>query len=285
MAEAALRDDHGRMADLTHPKLVKLVGGRDAYLRKLEAMAKELKDAKARFTAYQLGEPAGPVASAGALYAVCPYTLTMAGPDGREKSRRTYLVCASDDGGRAWRFLDGAGVSENPGSLRRVLPDFPASLGLPEVTQFADAPPPTGEREFRRGPFAFRCPAAWKVNDEGRQDKGFELVTLDLSEGAVVTLAAYDEEKDPAVLLPVLAKRFEEMMPTATKAPLSRWGRYEGAGVVLRGRVLFIRNTVRVFAFNAGGRAFAVFEQVPDGESEELAPGLKCLEGSFEPAG
>jgi hypothetical protein len=129
---AMLREDHGRMADLSHPALVSYCGGRAGYIRKLQEEAGDLRGQGLRFHAFRFGEPSRLFESGGELYAVYPYALELTGPDGGRASQPSYFVGVSADRGATWRFLDGAGAGSDRGKLRRWLPRFPDELPLPE---------------------------------------------------------------------------------------------------------------------------------------------------------
>ncbi len=129
---AMLEEDHPRMADLTHPVLIKHFGGRDTYIKKLEETANDLRRQGLKFQSFDLGTPSALRESGGVLYAIYPYSLRLTGPNGEPARQPTYLICTSSDGGATWKFLDGAGVKDDRSKLKQVLPRFPDDLPLPQ---------------------------------------------------------------------------------------------------------------------------------------------------------
>jgi hypothetical protein len=129
---AMIQEDHQLMADLTHPSLISQFGGREEYVKKLEATADDLRRQGLKFHAFGFGAPSAIFETAGQLYAIYPYTLLLTGPNREPASQPSYLVCTSNDRGTTWKFLDGSGVGADRSKQLRFLPDFPAELTLPE---------------------------------------------------------------------------------------------------------------------------------------------------------
>jgi hypothetical protein len=134
---AMIEEDHQRMADLTHPLLVNQLGGRGGFIRKLEAVADDLRKQGLKFHSFRFATPSKMIESSGELYAIYPYSLESTGPNGEQVSQPSYLVCTSGDKGMHWKFLDGSGVGGDREKLKRILPQFPDQLSLPEPQPLA----------------------------------------------------------------------------------------------------------------------------------------------------
>ena len=132
VGRAMLEENHARMADLTHPMLIKLAGGRDTYIKKLEEMANDLRHQGLKFQSFDFGTPSALRESGGVLYAIYPYFLRLTGPNGELARQPAYLICTSSDGGITWKFLDGAGVKDDRSKLKQLLPRFPDDLPFPQ---------------------------------------------------------------------------------------------------------------------------------------------------------
>ena len=132
VSRAMLEEDHARMADLTHPLLIKHFGSRDAYIKKLEEIAKDLRGQGLKFQSFEFEAPSVLHESGGVLYAIYPYSLRLTGPKGEPARKPTYLICTSNDSGANWKFLDGEGVKGDRAKLKQLLPGFPDNLSLPE---------------------------------------------------------------------------------------------------------------------------------------------------------
>lgn len=133
VGRAMLEEDHARMADLTHPVLINHFGSRQAYIKKLEEIANELRQQGLRFQAFEFGTPSALQESGGVIYAIYPCSLQLTGPNGEPARQPSYMICTSSDGGTNWKFLDGSGVKGDRDKLRQWLPDFPDDLSLPET--------------------------------------------------------------------------------------------------------------------------------------------------------
>jgi hypothetical protein len=132
VGQAMLKEDHQRMANLTHPVLVDHFGGRSGYIKKLEEIAEDLRRQGLTFHAFELGTPSQMIELSGELYAIYPYRLELSGPNGEPASKPAYLICTSADKGTNWKFLHGAGVGADRAKLKQILPRFPDELPLPE---------------------------------------------------------------------------------------------------------------------------------------------------------
>jgi hypothetical protein len=128
---AVLQPDHELMADLTHPALIKGLGGRAKYVQKLNEVAAEIKGQGFQFTDVIFAEPTAIVEGKKAVHAIIPYSIAMSGPGGAKGEKPSYFIAASMDRGNNWTFLDGEGVAGDRAKLLQVIPDFPNEIALP----------------------------------------------------------------------------------------------------------------------------------------------------------
>src|SRR5437660_10144405 len=128
---SAVEEDHAKLAQLTHPALLDMFGGRAAYIKKLESVAADMKGRGYQLKRFSLGEPSQLVKSAGQVYALVPSEVQLSGPDGATGRQRSYLIAVSADGGAHWTFIDGAGIAGDRRKAKSLLPDFPDQLQLP----------------------------------------------------------------------------------------------------------------------------------------------------------
>jgi hypothetical protein len=131
VGEAALREDHAKMADLTLPALVEKFGGRAQYIKKLQSVAAEMKGSGFGLMKHTVGEPSQVIQVAGEGYAVIPVEVQLSGPNGATGKQPSFLIAVSRDGGGQWGFIDGAGVGSDRKKLKMLLPNFPDTLPLP----------------------------------------------------------------------------------------------------------------------------------------------------------
>lgn len=102
-------------------------------MKRLEALAAEMKGEGFQFTGIKFAEPSDLVEASGEVYVVVPCELEVTQPDGSRHRQPSYLIGVSSDRGQNWKFLDGAGVGGDRDKLKQVLPKFPKSLQLPRL--------------------------------------------------------------------------------------------------------------------------------------------------------
>jgi hypothetical protein len=130
VGKAVLDNDYAKVADLTYPKIVEVMGGKEKMVEKTGEVMAGLKAQGLSFTKYTVGKPGDPVIDGKAAYIVVPTTILLTGPQTKIESD-SYLLGVSTDGGKSWTFADGAGLS-NPVLRDKVFPSLPAALTLPE---------------------------------------------------------------------------------------------------------------------------------------------------------
>jgi hypothetical protein len=130
VGEALKKDDYAKVVDLTYPKVVELMGGREKMIIALTDGMKQLKEKGFSFRSVKVGEPAEFVAGEKDTFVVVPTTTEMTAPGGKI-TVKSYLLGISSDGGKVWTFVDGNGI----GTVERrekILPKLPEKLKLPE---------------------------------------------------------------------------------------------------------------------------------------------------------
>ena len=141
---AALKSgNYARLVELTYPKVVEMLGGRD---KMIEAMRRGSEDMKAQDSAIlgaEVSEPEKVVTAGDKQFAIVPMTVRVQLPAGTLRSKG-FLIAVSEDRGKTWTFIDGAGLVREPGKekekLAQILPDFPPQLSLPAREQPALEP-------------------------------------------------------------------------------------------------------------------------------------------------
>jgi hypothetical protein len=130
--------NYAHLVDLTYPKVVEMIGGRE---KMIETVRRGTEDMKARGNAIlgaEVSEPKQVVTSGDKQFAIVPMTTRVRVPEGTLRSNG-FLIAVSEDRGKTWTFIDGAGFVREPGKekekLAQVLPDFPAQLSLPAREQ------------------------------------------------------------------------------------------------------------------------------------------------------
>lgn len=121
--------DYEKLADLTYPKLVELMGGKAKMAAVTEQQMKEMKDQGVEIVSTTIGVPQEVVPIGSQFFVIVPYTLKMKGPD-VVLTQQSYLLAISNKDSIKWTFLDVSQMNES--QLKMLLPDAVGKLKLPE---------------------------------------------------------------------------------------------------------------------------------------------------------
>jgi len=127
--KALLAADYATVADLTHPKLVQVMGGRPKLIATMQSTVAQMKAQGITLKSASIDNPTDAIAAKnGHLFAVVPFSISVALPFG-VATQKSFLIANSIDQGRSWKFVDAGNVE--PATLKQVLPNLPATLKLP----------------------------------------------------------------------------------------------------------------------------------------------------------
>jgi hypothetical protein len=129
VGQAFLKGDYAKVADLTYPKIVEALGGREKMITATEAAVKRLRAQGITFKSYAVKEPSEFLTEGTNTFTVVPTVIEMTIPGGRSISR-SFLLGVSPDSGKTWTFADGTGLQSQP-DREKLLPKLPAALKLP----------------------------------------------------------------------------------------------------------------------------------------------------------
>ncbi len=138
--QAFLRNDFGRVADLTYPKLVEILGGRARMIAFLEQGVKSMEAEGFKIVSVSIGEPNDVISDGHQLFAIVPTITNIKFSEGILVGQ-AFRIANSKDGGKNWTFVDGAGFSSDKGKLKMLFPTVADKLRLPEIK------PPVLQRE------------------------------------------------------------------------------------------------------------------------------------------
>jgi hypothetical protein len=129
MEKAVLSGEHAKVVELTHPKVVEAMGGKDKMVEAIDGIMKAMKAQGIAIQSHTIGKPEEPVVDGKTAYVVIPTRMEMAGPQAKV-TVESYLLGFSTDKGKSWVFVDGNGLKEGP-AKELIVPGLPASLKLP----------------------------------------------------------------------------------------------------------------------------------------------------------
>lgn len=128
VSDAFARKDYERFADLTYPKVIEMVGGREKMLSELNRQLKEMESEGVVVISSTSGAPTQFLHDSGSIYAVLPMTLKAKARDGVFQADST-MIGISSDGGASWTFIDAGGKDQS--ELKKLLPNVADRLNLP----------------------------------------------------------------------------------------------------------------------------------------------------------
>ena len=153
----------------------------------------------------------------------------------------------------------------------------------------ADATPPLGlapveTKTFESDAFRFDYPAARAINEKNAA------LFVNAPDNGFVAFFTREAQEELTSVLERLVAPHEVKMVDCRKASLTRWAKFDGVGLRLRGRYEGTAySTVRVFAFSAEGRTIAITEFLPDVETPVArvgrGPGRNRVAGRVSPPG
>ena len=143
IGKAAAAEDFDRVVELTNPKLVKLVGGREKMITALRETVADLRKEGAAVLKQTVEPPSQVLKVGGEIFAVVPIAMHFKIPGG-VGVEPSCLVGVSTDSGQHWTFVD-VGTRRDPQMLRTLFPTVADKLQLPPIgkavfTSDADLP-------------------------------------------------------------------------------------------------------------------------------------------------
>ena len=128
--DAVLAGDYEKAADLTYPKLIRLIGGRAKYLSVLKRGMNETQSGGFRIISTVSDDPTQLIEVGSDIYAILPTTMKIKVPEGILIGQSS-LIGVSNDHGEHWTFLDaGRGFSQE--QLKMLFPAVADRLKIPE---------------------------------------------------------------------------------------------------------------------------------------------------------
>ena len=125
---ALIKGDFAKVADLTHPNVVKLMGGRDKMISVMESGIKDMKSKSYAFRSVKVDASSDLVAAGPDVFVVVPFLLEMKAPGGKIR-QKSFVIGVSSDKGKSWTFVNG---DLDIKKVKQVLPNLPEQLKLPK---------------------------------------------------------------------------------------------------------------------------------------------------------
>ena len=131
-SEATVKNELGKVVDLTHPLAVAALGGREQAIKRSEAEAKRAEQGGLKMLSVESVPFPGKIfATKKAHYCVVPVSFRITVGESRFLLRSA-LIGVSNDSGKTWKFVD---VSMGEKTIRKYIPDIPQELEFPPKSQ------------------------------------------------------------------------------------------------------------------------------------------------------
>jgi len=128
--------------------------------------------------------------------------------------------------------------------------------------------------------FAFNYPYDWFIDNRNDKDNLNKRVILKGASVKVV-IRVVDMEEDLEKNTAVFKESFKERLDTEEESKIVSWGKNEGEGVTIRGKLLgIVETTVKFFNFTHKGKTYII--TINYNNENECIKGLELIRDSFE---
>ena len=132
LSDAVVSGNYARAADLTFPKLVKLMGGRQQFIATMEKAMAETSTDQFRISSVTVGEPGEIIQVNRQHYAIVSSTMRFKVAEGTLVGE-AFMIGVSADGGKNWAFIDSGGRAIDKNQLRTLIGPAADKLRIPET--------------------------------------------------------------------------------------------------------------------------------------------------------
>jgi hypothetical protein len=129
ISNSFIRGDYQKFVDLTYPKLVELMGGREKMISSVEQQMQQMKAQGIDFASTSVDAPREVVPAGPQLFAIVPYSLKMKTPEG-VITQQSYLLAISNRDSLKWTFIDVTDLNE--AQLKAVVPGAVGKVAFPK---------------------------------------------------------------------------------------------------------------------------------------------------------
>jgi len=138
-------------------------------------------------------------------------------------------------------------------------------------------------KKLVRDKFELQYPSNWNVSVDDEDYDPDHLFSIESPGTAFVMFAIGTLEMEPEDNLQIQIREFEKLMGSPSMDRFESYGRLTGKGVTLKGKVMGIKTTAKLFAFHQDGLTVMITQQCPDEDLKCVQDGLTLIESSFTP--
>jgi hypothetical protein len=129
--QASLTGDDDRVVELTYPKLLELMGGREEFLANADTIRSEMESQQLRVLSATAEDPKDFVEVNNQTYAIVPVRIRIKGPEG-VLAGRSFMIGVSEDRGENWKFVSAGSGQLDAEQLKLLFPAAAEKLHIPE---------------------------------------------------------------------------------------------------------------------------------------------------------
>ena len=132
-----------------------------------------------------------------------------------------------------------------------------------------------------REKFKLKYPSNWNINVEDKDYDPDGMFSIHSPGSAFVMFAFVAGETTPEDSLRAQIRPFEKKMVHPTVSQFEKYGRYSGKGAIMKGRIMGMRTTVKLFSFRQNDLEVMMTQYCLDEDMIRVQPGFRLIEGSF----
>jgi hypothetical protein len=137
-------------------------------------------------------------------------------------------------------------------------------------------------QKIDRAAFTVQYPANWKVATTAQNYDPDHMFKIE-SPGSTHAMFMLDQSSvEPEMAVEKQVAAFNKLMSRPATTRFTQFGSHTGHGAVVKGTILSIAQTIRVFAFSEHGMTGIIIFQYPDEDEPMVRPGMDLIERSFE---
>jgi hypothetical protein len=129
--QASLTADDDKLVELTYPKLIELVGGREEFLANADTIRSEMESQQLRVLSATAEDPKDIIEVNNQIYAIVPVRMRMKAPEGVMVGR-SFMIGVSEDRGENWKFVSAGSGQLDAEQLKLLFPAAAEKLHIPE---------------------------------------------------------------------------------------------------------------------------------------------------------
>lgn len=131
IAEATLKEDYEVVVDLTYPRVVEILGGRQKMIETIKTLMGQMKSEGLSLQSAKVGEPGDFYSAEGNTFVLVPVDMIMKIPDGKVVGK-SFQLGISSDGMKTWKFIGSETFHDNKALFKQLRIKLPSDMKIPE---------------------------------------------------------------------------------------------------------------------------------------------------------